>query len=411
MIDPKYIVENFDDVQKRLRLRDPSSNLGRIKDLYAERKRSTTQLNDLRAERNRLSRELASSHDPETLRTAEDVKRRITTLEVSARDAEKKLYAELVLLPNIPHETVPAMGVTVRETGRDPLGFEPKDHITLGKRLGLIDFERGTKMAAQKFAVYTDRGTELEYALQAYFLDCVRGRGFSVVITPLLANERAIFVSGQFPKFRDQVYATQDDLYLIPTVEVSLVALHLDETLDAKDFPVRYSSLTPNFRREAGAAGKRDQGLIRMHQYSAVEMVIFDAPEHSYLSLDEMVETAEAIVKNLGLPCRVVSLPAFDLAQQSAKTFDVEVFLPGQGGYYEVSSCSNCEEYQSRRGNIRFRDAEGRLRYVNTLNGTALATSRLFAAVLENYQQEDGSVIVPDGLRKYMRGMEIIEPR
>jgi seryl-tRNA synthetase len=306
-------------------------------------------------------------------------------------------------LPNIPHDSVPSGAkeekVVLRQGGEPPaFDFPPRHHLALARDLGLLDMERGVKLAGPRFPMYTGQGARLELMLIDWMFQLhVREHGYIPILPPALANRTSFLVSGQLPKFEEDLYhCERDDLYLNPTAESLLANLHRDEILREEDLPLRYVAYTPCFRREAGTYGEAERGLIRVHQFNKVELFHYTTPERSYHDLEELVGHAEQVLQLLGLHYRVTLLTAQDLAQQSAKTIDLEVWLPAQGGYYEVSSCSNCEAYQARRGNIRFRAAlGGKPRFVHTLNGSGLATSRLFAALLEQNQRQDGSVVLP----------------
>ncbi|MDX9754695.1 MAG: serine--tRNA ligase, partial [bacterium] len=287
-------------------------------------------------------------------------------------------------------------------------GFTPKNHLELGKIHNLFDFERGAKITGSQFPLYWGWGADLEWALLTFMREHNRSRGYTTVIPPLLLNRESTFTSGNLPKFEDQLYKCKEDpFYLLPTSEVPMTSLYRDEILEEAQLPLYYTAQTPCFRREAGTYGSEERGLVRVHQFNKVELYKFVVPETSYEELESLVKDAEHILEELELHYRTMLLVTGDIGNQSAKTYDIEVWLPGQNSYYEVSSCSNCEDYQARRGNIRYRSKEtGKPRYVHTLNGSGLATPRLLISILENNQQEDGSIVIPPVLRKYLGGKE-----
>lgn len=323
----------------------------------------------------------------------------------------EQLRAKLDGLPNLPHDTVPVSErkddkKIVRTYGEPPQQtFPVQNHIEIGARLGLFDFERGAKIAGSRFPLYLGLGAQLEMALINFMLDVnVREKKYKHVIPPMLVNAATMFAAGNLPKFGDQLYhCTIDDFYALPTAESPLTAIHRDEILDERELPMRYTAYTPCFRREAGAAGAHDRGLIRMHQFNKVELYKLTTPDSSYAELESLVLDVEDLLRRLKIHYRTTLLTSGDIGQAAAKTYDVEVWLPAQKAYYEVSSCSNCEQYQARRANIRYVDKQdGTTRFVHTLNGSGLATSRLMVALLENNQRADGSVTIPEVLRPYL---------
>jgi seryl-tRNA synthetase len=318
----------------------------------------------------------------------------------------------LISLPNIPHESVPrgeseADNVEVRRWGTAPqFDFEPKDHVDLGTALGILDLERATKIAAARFAILNGAGARLERALVNFMLDVqTREHGYSETLPPFIVNRNALFGTGQLPKFETDLFKLRDDreLYLIPTAEVPVTNYHREEILDASQLPLRWAAYTPCFRSEAGSYGRDTRGIIRQHQFEKVELVKYSVPENSYEELESLTRDAETILQKLGLHYRVVALSTADLGFGSAKTYDIEVWLPSQNAFREISSCSNYEAFQARRAQIRFRRAGGaKPEFVHTLNGSGLAIGRTWIAVLENYQQADGSVLIPEALQPYM---------
>lgn len=424
MLDLRYLREHPEEAERRLRTRDPSLSLQPILERDERRRALLQEVERLRHQRNEVSREIGRLRQrgeaaEELIAAMREVGERIEALERELRQVEAELRDLLARLPNLPHESVPvslnkADNVVVREWGEKPsFAFPPRHHVELGELLNILDLPRGAKLAGSQFPLYKGLGAELEMALVHWMLDVnVREKGYTLIFPPILVNEATMFASGNLPKFEEQLYRCRDDeLYLIPTAEVPLTGFHRDEILREEDLPLYYTAYTPCFRREAGTWGAEERGLIRVHQFNKVELYKFTTPETSYVELERLVADAEDLVRRLGLPYRVSLLVTGDLGQQSAKTYDIEVWLPAQGAYYEVSSCSNCEDYQARRGNIRFRRSESRrVEFVHTLNGSGLATPRLMVALLENYQQPDGSVVIPEVLRPYLGGRERIEP-
>ena len=410
MLDPRLIRTDPEGIQARLRRRDPTVNLAPVLALDEERRLLSGNADNLRRRQNEASEGIAllskegrqGERDGlrEEMRAVASERKRV---EERLQEVERELESLVLALPNVPHESVPdgtkEEKVILRTFGQKPeFAFAPAHHVALAQSLKLLDLERAAKVTGARFPMYTGDGARLEFALLHWMFELhVREHGYTPILPPILANRASFVTSGQFPKFASEVYACpEDDLFLNPTAEALLINLHRDEILAEADLPRRYVAYTPCFRREAGTYGEEQRGLIRVHQFNKIELFHYTAPESSYTALDEIVLQAETILQKLGLHYRVALLPAGDLAQQAAKTVDVEVWLPGQDRYYEVSSCSNCEDYQARRGGIRYRPADGgKLRFVHTLNGSALATSRLFAAILEQNQREDGTVALP----------------
>ena len=422
MLDIREIREDPDGVLARLRRRDPSLDLSTVLSLDEERRGLVRKVEELRRRRKQGSEEVAALKAQGKTEEARDriaslraLSEELKALEDRLSQVESALQSELLSLPNLPHDSVPPgtkeEKVVLRTWGQpQKFDFPPKHHVELGRKLGLLDFERAAKVTGARFPMYTGLGAMLELTLVHWMLELhVREHGYIPVLPPILANRTSFLVSGQLPKFADELYHCQeDDLFLNPTAESLLVNLHRDEILAEEELPLRYVAYTPCFRREAGSYGEEQRGLIRVHQFNKVELFHYTTPERSYRDLEELVGHAEEVLKRLGLHYRVVLLPSQDLAQQSAKTIDLEVWLPGQGKYYEVSSCSNCEAYQARRGNIRFRPAGGgKPKFVHTLNGSGLATSRLFAAILEQNQRPDGTVVLPEVLAELLGEREL----
>jgi len=422
MLDIRTIREDPEGVLVRLRRRDPEVDLSRILSLDEERRGLIRKVEDLRRLRKQGSEEVARlqkegrrEEAQEKIAALKRLSDELKTLEEGLSRVEHALEEELLSLPNLPHDSVPTgtkeEKVLLRSWGEPPeFPFPPRHHLELAKNLGLLDMERAAKITGARFPMYTGLGARLELVLITWMFELhVREHGYTPVLPPILANRTSFVVSGQLPKFEDELYhCEKDDLYLNPTAESLLVNLHRDEILSEEELPLRYVAYTPCFRREAGSYGEEQRGLIRVHQFNKVELFHYTTPERSYQDLEELVTHAERILQLLGLHYRVMLLPTQDLAQQSAKTIDIEVWLPGQGRYYEVSSCSNCEAYQARRGKIRYRPAEGgKPEFVHTLNGSGLATSRLFAAILEQNQREDGSVVLPEVLAERLGVREL----
>jgi len=411
MLDIREIRENRGAVEARLRTRDPSIDLGEVVSFDEERRRLIAEVEELKAERNRGSQEVgrrkqAGEKADDLLTRLSVIADRIAVLDGELREVETKIEERLGLLPNLPHESVPAGGkeanLVLKEVGEKPeLGFEIRHHLEIAEEKGILDFPRAAAIAGARFPMYVGAAARLEMALIQFMFARHVARGYVPILPPFLANARSFYVASQLPKFADDVYHIEkDDLYLNPTAESLLVNLHRDEVLPIEELPKNYVAYTPCFRREAGSYGEDERGLIRVHQFNKVEMFKFAAPDTSYGELENLVADAEGVLQALGLHYRVVLLATSDMAQQSSKTIDLEVYLPGQGRYYEVSSCSNCEAFQARRGNIRYRPApKAKPEYVHTLNGSGLATSRLMAAILENNQGGDGSVRIPEVLR------------
>ncbi|MGQ9478336.1 MAG: serine--tRNA ligase [Candidatus Bipolaricaulia bacterium] len=418
MLDLKLIRENPEEVERRLRTRDASINLNGLLRLDEKRRTIIREVEELKAKRNEGSKEigrlLAAGRTGEAAQLKGEMAKlveRIRELDEQLKAVEQGIRELLIRLPNLPHESVPVSTrkgdkIVLREYKRKPsFPFTPRSHLELGEALGILDFPSGARLATSRFPLYRGKGALLELALvQFMFHYQAEENGYEPIFPPFLGNEESLFTSSQLPKFREDLYfCERDGLYLNPTAEVLLANLHRAEILEATELPKKYAAFTTCFRREAGAAGEEERGLIRVHQFNKVELFWFTKPEDSYAALERLVDDAEDILRELDLHYRVTLLPTCDLAQQAAKTIDLEVFLPSQGRYYEVSSCSNCEDFQARRGNIRYRPGPGaKPEFVHTLNGSGVATSRLFAAILENNQRPDGSVLIPEPLRDYV---------
>jgi len=422
MLDVKLMRENLDEVKTRMATRGAEIDWNEFGAVDRERREALANIERLKEKKNRLSGEIGkikkNGGDATALmRDVEEVSEDIRTAEGPLAEIEARFEQFMLTLPNLPNPGVPVGknaddNKEIRRWGDLPkFDFEPKNHWDIGEELGILDFERAAKIAGARFAVYRDAGARLERALINFMLDLhTQEHGYKEMIPPALVNRTALVGTGQLPKFEEDLFRlAQGEYFLIPTAEVPLTNLHRDEMIEREDLPIKYVAYTPCFRSEAGSYGKDVRGLIRLHQFNKVEMVKFTEPETSYDELESMVRNAEEVLKRLKVPYRVVELCTGDLGFGSAKTYDLEVWVPGQNTYREISSCSNCEDFQARRANIRYRkENKGRPIFVHTLNGSGLAVGRTLVAVLENYQQKDGSVVIPDALRSYMGGLERI---
>ena len=426
MLDLNYVRENIDKVREALQARRAdTTTLDDFAKADEERRRVIAESDQLNAQRNASSREIGGlmkegKKEESEARRAEvgQLKERIAELDQLRAQTEARMNDLLSSLPNVPHESVPRGqseedNVEIRRWGTAPqLNFEPKDHVDLGNALGILDLERAAKISAARFAILNGAGARLERALINFMLEVqTREHGYTETLPPFIVNRQALFGTGQLPKFADDLFKLDDprDLYLVPTAEVPVTNYYREEILDASQLPMRWAAYTPCFRSEAGSYGRDTRGVIRQHQFEKVELVKYSLPENSYEELEALTRDAETILQKLGLHYRVVALSTADLGFGSAKTYDIEVWLPSQNTFREISSCSNYEAFQARRAQIRFRRAGGaKPEFVHTLNGSGLAIGRTWIAVLENYQQEDGSVIIPEVLRPYMGGLERI---
>jgi seryl-tRNA synthetase len=424
MLDPALVRDHLPDVEARLRSRglDPARELAELAGLEAERRRLIPAVENLKRDQNAAGEEVARAkkegRDPSGI-FAENKARaaKIRDLETELADVERNRDARLLVLPNLPHESVPvgkssSDNAEVKRWGTPPaFDFAPKAHWELGPALGILDFERATRMSGARFSVLMGAGARLSRALINFMLDLhTREHGYREVEPPFMVNAAALTGTGNLPKFEQDLFkiAGDWDLYLIPTAEVPLTNLHREEILDGRTLPIKYTAYTPCFRSEAGSYGADVRGLIRQHQFDKVELVKFTAPEQSHAELEALTRDAETVLERLGLPYRRVLLCTGDMGFASAKTYDIEVWLPSQDMYREISSCSNTEAFQARRAGIRFRpDGTGKTQFAHTLNGSGLAVGRTLIAILENFQQRDGSVIVPEVLRPYV-GLDVI---
>ena len=422
MLELRLLRENLDDVKVRMATRGIVVDWEEFVSLDRERREAVGNIERLKEKKNRLSGEIGrlkknGSDVTVLMREVEEVSDAIRSSEAPLTNIETRFDQFMLTLPNLPHPSVQVGkderdNREVRRWGEPPkFGFAPKNHWDVGEELGILDFARAAKIAGARFAVYRGAGAKLERALINFMLDLhTEQNGYKEILPPALVNRAALVGTGQLPKFEEDLFrVTPGDYFLIPTAEVPLTNLHREEVLERDELPIRYVAYTPCFRSEAGSYGKDVRGLIRQHQFNKIEMVKLTEPDNSYGELETMVQHAEAVLKRLELPYRVVELCTGDMGFGAAKTYDLEAWLPGQNTFREISSCSNCEEFQARRANIRYRkEKKGRPLFVHTLNGSGLAVGRTLVAVLENYQQEDGSVIIPNALRGYMSGLDRI---
>lgn len=421
MLDLKFIRSHQEIVKEALAKRSNDFDLDQVLVWDEKRRGIIAESEKLKNSRNTLSQEVgrlkaAKQDATELMDEVRGISRQIKEMDQELADLDEKLKQELLLIPNIPHETVPVGNdeednVVLRLEGEPTkFSFEPKPHWDIGENLDILDFTRGVKIAGSRFTVLKGWAAKLERAIVNFMLDLhTTEHGYTEVFPPYLVNRQTMTGTGQLPKFEEDLFLCErDDLFLIPTAEVPVTNLYSSEILPGEILPIYHTAYTACFRAEAGAAGRDTRGLIRQHQFNKVELVKFTTPEESYLELEKLTDNAEEVLRRLGLPYRVVTLATGDLGFSAAKTYDLEVWLPAAGTYREISSCSNFEDFQARRANIRYRPEPGaRPRFVHTLNGSGLAVGRTLAAVLENYQQEDGSVVVPEALRPYM-GVDVI---
>ena len=428
MLDLNFVRDNLPLVEEKLRQRglNPADVLKDFGQVDAQRRQAITAAETMKAQRNRASEEIAkvkkSGQDAAALiAQTKELREEIHELEKAAEEYETRLRDILTGIPNLPHASVPVghraeENVEVRRWGSPPkLDFAPKPHWELGEQLGVLDLERAVKLSGARFAVYWDLGARLERALANFMLDLhTREHGYTEVLPPYLVNSDSMYGTGQLPKFAADLFRVphgEKDLWLIPTAEVPVTNLYRDEVLDGARLPVCLTAYTPCFRSEAGSYGKDVRGIIRQHQFQKVELVKFSRPESSYEELEKLTHDAEEVLQKLGIHYRVVALCTGDMGPSSAKTYDIEVWLPGQQLFREISSCSNFESFQARRANIRYRpQGKNKTEFVHTLNGSALAVGRTWVAIVENYQQADGSVLIPEALRPYM-GAERLTPK
>ncbi|WP_312814705.1 serine--tRNA ligase [Sedimentibacter sp.] len=422
MLDIKRIRNNPEEVENLLKRRNPELNLKNVLELDKVRREKLVEAENMKAEQNKVSKQvpLLKKEGKDVtiiLQEMKDLAEKVKVLDGDIKEIDAKIEEELLSLPNTPNPDV-AVGASdadnkeIRRWGEPrEFDFELKPHWDLGVNLNILDFERATKITGTRFSMFKGIGARLERAITAYMLDKhTVDHGFTEIAPPFMVNKESMYGTGQLPKFEEDMFKlSQKDYYLIPTAEVPVTNIYRDEVIDEAELPIYMTAYTPCFRAEAGSAGRDTRGLIRNHQFDKVEMVMYSAPEDSYRQLEILTNFAEEILKGLGLPYRVVELCTGDIGFSSAKTYDLEVWMPSYNRYVEISSCSDFEDFQARRANIKYRPTDkGKLELIHTLNGSGLAVGRTFAAILENYQNEDGSITIPEQLRPYMRGMEKI---
>jgi len=421
MLELRYLRENLEAAEARIKSRGEGYTLAGFRELDDRRRGLLQESEQLKALRNRVSDEIARTKEKEPARERisemKEVSLRIKELDEALGKVEEEFRMFLLTMPNLPSPSTPigrseADNVEVRRWGTTPLlDFQPKPHWEVGEALGILDFGTGAKLTGARFTLYRGAGARLERALINFMLDLHTGdHGYLEMLPPFIVNRESMTGTGQLPKFEDDLFRLEGlEYFLIPTAEVPITNIHRDEILKGTELPIRYAAYTPCFRKEAGSYGKDTRGLIRQHQFNKVELVAFSRPEESYAELERLLGNAERVLRLLGIHYRVMALCTGDIGFSAAKTYDIEVWLPGQQTFREISSCSNFEDFQARRAAIRFRDGEkGKPEFVHTLNGSGLAVGRTVVAILENYQQADGSVIIPEALRPYMGGMERI---
>ena len=420
MLDIKLLRDTPDVVRQAMAARHAPIDLEPLLELDRSRRELLFESEQLRAEQNRVSGEIAAKKKAkedasDAVEAMRLVRERIKGIDEQIRELDAKLREALLVIPNLPHESTPVGAgeednVEVRQWGAPPaFDFEPKDHVDLGQALGVLDLERAAKISGARFSLLRGAGARLERALINFFLDLhTTEHGYTEILPPFLVSSATMEGSGQLPKFAEEAFTVKDrDFWLVPTAEVPLTNMHRDEILDTAQLPLKYTAYTPCFRSEAGSYGKDTRGMLRQHQFNKVELYKFTTPEQSWDELEALTRDAETVLQRLGLPYRVMALSTGDMGFCAAKTYDLEVWLPGQNRYREISSCSNCTDFQARRANIRYR-RDKKTDFVHTLNGSGLAVGRTVLAILENYQQADGSVVVPEVLRSYMGGLDRI---
>jgi len=421
MLDLKMIRTNPEIINDALNKRNSKINVGEIIKLDQDRRELVSRVNLLKEERNKVSGEIGrlkkeKKDAKEIILEMKKVSQEIKGLDIQIKEMEESMESILLEIPNLPHQSVPHgkdenSNSQIRKWG-EPRKFDfiPSPHWDIGEALDILDFEQGAKISAARFTVLKGMGARLERALINFMLDLHTSKhGYLEIFPPFLVNKDTMTGTGQLPKFEDDLFKTNNGFYLVPTAEVPLTNLHRGEILKEEELPLYFTAYTACFRKEAGSYGKDVRGLIRQHQFNKVELVKICKPENSYQELELLTSNAEEVLKQLGLPYRVMLLCAGDMGFSAAKTYDLEVWIPSQKKYREISSCSNCEDFQARRGVIRFRSTKTeKVNFVHTLNGSGLAVGRTLVAILENYQEEDGSVIIPDALRPYMGGVEKI---
>lgn len=421
MLDIKMIRQNTDEIKERLATRGvKAEKIDALLEKDKRRRELLVETEGLKQKRNEVSAEIANAKRnkqdaTDAIKEMREVGAKIKSLDEELEEVEATVKDMASRLPNLPNPTIPvgpdeSANVELRKVGTPrEFYFEPKAHWDIGEDLGILDFDRGAKVSGARFVYYKGLGARLERAVYNFMLDEHAKEGYTEMLPPYIVNAQTMYGTGQFPKFKEDVYQVNgEDMTLIPTAEVPLTNYYRDEVIPTEKLPVYFTALTPCFRSEAGSAGRDTRGLIRMHQFNKVEMVKFSKPENSYDELEKMTQNAGNIMEKLGLPYHVITLSTGDMGFSAAMTHDLEVWMPAQNKYREISSCSNCEDFQARRAHIQYRDENGKLNFVHTLNGSGLAVGRTVAAILENYQNEDGSVTVPEALRPYLGGLEKI---
>lgn len=421
MLDIKMIRQNTDEIKERLATRGvKAETIDALLEKDKRRRELLVETEGLKQKRNEVSAEIANAKRnkqdaTDAIKEMREVGAKIKSLDEELEEVEATVKDMDSRLPNLPNPTIPvgpdeSANVELRKVGTPrEFDFEPKAHWDIGEDLGILDFDRGAKVSGARFVYYKGLGARLERAVYNFMLDEHAKEGYTEMLPPYIVNAQTMYGTGQFPKFKEDVYQVNgEDMTLIPTAEVPLTNYYRDEVIPMEKLPVYFTALTPCFRSEAGSAGRDTRGLIRMHQFNKVEMVKFSKPENSYDELEKMTQNAGNIMEKLGLPYHVITLSTGDMGFSAAMTHDLEVWMPAQNKYREISSCSNCEDFQARRAHIQYRDENGKLNFVHTLNGSGLAVGRTVAAILENYQNEDGSVTVPEALRPYLGGLEKI---
>lgn len=421
MLDIKMIRQNTDEIKERLATRGvKAEKIDALLEKDKRRRELLVETEGLKQKRNEVSAEIANAKRnkqdaTDAIKEMREVGAKIKSLDEELEEVEATVKDMASRLPNLPNLTIPvgpdeSANVELRKVGTPrEFDFEPKAHWDIGEDLGILDFDRGAKVSGARFVYYKGLGARLERAVYNFMLDEHAKEGYTEMLPPYIVNAQTMYGTGQFPKFKEDVYQVNgEDMTLIPTAEVPLTNYYRDEVIPTEKLPVYFTALTPCFRSEAGSAGRDTRGLIRMHQFNKVEMVKFSKPENSYDELEKMTQNAGNIMEKLGLPYHVITLSTGDMGFSAAMTHDLEVWMPAQNKYREISSCSNCEDFQARRAHIQYRDENGKLNFVHTLNGSGLAVGRTVAAILENYQNEDGSVTVPEALRPYLGGLEKI---
>lgn len=421
MLDIKMIRQNTDEIKERLATRGvKAEKIDALLEKDKRRRELLVETEGLKQKRNEVSAEIANAKRNKqdatgAIKEMREVGAKIKSLDEELEEVEATVKDMASRLPNLPNPTIPvgpdeSANVELRKVGTPrEFDFEPKAHWDIGEDLGILDFDRGAKVSGARFVYYKGLGARLERAVYNFMLDEHAKEGYTEMLPPYIVNAQTMYGTGQFPKFKEDVYQVNgEDMTLIPTAEVPLTNYYRDEVIPTEKLPVYFTALTPCFRSEAGSAGRDTRGLIRMHQFNKVEMVKFSKPENSYDELEKMTQNAGNIMEKLGLPYHVITLSTGDMGFSAAMTHDLEVWMPAQNKYREISSCSNCEDFQARRAHIQYRDENGKLNFVHTLNGSGLAVGRTVAAILENYQNEDGSVTVPEALRPYLGGLEKI---